>query len=120
MNHIQKKLPLKMILLMAFSGVFVVYTAPTKHKYGDALVFLYWVVSFGWSFGCLRIWLRSSNEVVSAWSSAKNTVIEIFKWHPALFVQAILLLYLTGVGIESEKEVLHKILWGGAGLYSGF
>jgi hypothetical protein len=120
MNQLKKNLPLKIILLIAFSGMFVAYTAPTKHKYGDALVFLYWAVSFGWIFGCLRMWLRPNNEMVGAWSSVKNAFIEIFKWHPALFIQITLLLYLSVMDIESEKEVLHKILWGGLGYLAAF
>lgn len=112
MDQIRGKWLLNIILLLVFSGVLVVYTAPTKHKYGDALVFVYLIGSVIWRFSRLKVSLASINAVLNAADSTKNILVEVFKWHSALFFQAVLFLCLWGGGIESEREFICKILWG--------
>lgn len=112
MDQIRGKWLLNIILLLVFSGVLVVYTAPTKHKYGDALVFVYLIGSVIWRFSRLKVSFTSINAVLNAVDSTKNILVEVFKWHSALFFQAVLLLCLWGGGIESEREFICKILWG--------
>jgi len=98
----------------------VTYAAPTKHKYGDALVFVYLISSSGWCFSCLRVFFKSSNVMPNALGSMKCILINLFKWHSVLFFQTVLLLYFFWVDIESETDVQYKILWGGLGYTAAF
>lgn len=115
MSSFHKKWFQELALLIAFAGMAVVYTAPTKYKYGDVLMLCLWIGSAGWLLNYLKSeWATIRTGNFNAWTSARSAFSASAQWHLPILVQAMFLVYLWGM--QFELGSLHKIFWGW-GLY---
>jgi hypothetical protein len=116
-HDVQKKSRLiKLFFLITLTAVLVFYTAPSKYKYGDALVCSYWTFFVWWFFECVRQILPLTSSI----NFLKNEASRLLRIHSVFIIQTIFILCLWVIGVDIESEVLDKFLWGLAAYVSIF
>jgi O-Antigen ligase len=115
-RNAKKSRLIAIVFLMTLAAVLVFYMAPSKYRYGDAFIFLYWIFFVWWCFQHMRLLLPFANSI----NFLKNEASGLIKLHAVFVIQTIFIFCLWVAGIEIDGEVLDKLLWGLAAYLSIF